>query len=79
MGWDAGRAIGDIVASDIILTKQNFATVKVGCCSVFLNGGSTYSLQILYAQKYFSSVLPRILDGAQSCSGESRNSTFGPI
>lgn len=29
VGWDAGRAIGDTVATDTILTKQNHATVKV--------------------------------------------------
>lgn len=77
VGWDAGRAIGDIVATDAILTKQNHANIRVGVIVFILVEGSNCFLQILYAQKYFSGVLPRILVGAQSC-GNLSTSAFRP-
>ncbi|KZT25249.1 ARM repeat-containing protein [Neolentinus lepideus HHB14362 ss-1] len=48
INWDAAKAIGDIVASDDILTKKKHAAIR-----------------ILFAQRYCSRLLPRIVEGAK--------------
>ncbi|PCH36357.1 ARM repeat-containing protein [Wolfiporia cocos MD-104 SS10] len=56
IGWDAARALGQVVSTDRILTKKNHAVIK-----------------ILYAQRYCSAVLPRIIDGARSSDPRQQN------
>ena len=52
VGWDAARAVGDVVNQDKLLTKKNHAVIRV-CISHFLS---------YYAELHlpFSSCLPRI-------------------
>lgn len=74
VSWDAARAIGSVVATDKILTKRNHAVIKAGCSlRPALVASLTGVAQILYAQRYCSSVLPRIVEGAKSSSGEAHH------
>jgi hypothetical protein len=73
VGWNAARGIGEICSADTVLTKRNHARIKVNMYNCE-SGWSEYSeivLQILYAQKFFDGVLPRVMQGGQS----SREST----
>lgn len=66
VAWDAARAVGVIGGSEETLTKQNHAIIRVRLvvprcrpCS----DGST--IQMLWAQKYCNTVLPKLVNGAQ--------------
>lgn len=69
IGWTAAKAIGEVVAVDSVLTKKNHANVKVRARQVswvhLFN-----PLQFLYAQKYVSQVLPRIVANARDSDGK---------
>lgn len=77
IGWEAAKALGDIVSPDAILTKDNHANVKV------MRLFETYSIadqdpsKILHVQRYVSSILPKLVALARAGSGE--NSVIQPI
>lgn len=67
VSWDAARAVGRIPGADKILTKRHHAVVKVSWTEAMVTWLFYSSLaQILYAQKYTNSVLPRIVEGAKA-------------
>ncbi|OSX64436.1 hypothetical protein POSPLADRAFT_1065586 [Postia placenta MAD-698-R-SB12] len=77
VSWDAARAIGSVVATDKILTKRNHAVIKAGCSLRLALVASLIGVaQILYAQRYCSSVLPRIVEGARSSSDSQKQNAF---
>jgi RNAPII transcription regulator C-terminal len=79
INWDAASAIGTIVASSSVLTKQNYAVVKVfGYCELTIQT-YLYILQFLYAQRFANAFLPRIISGAQSSLGSLFNHVMTTI
>ena len=40
IGWDAARAIGQVVSADKTLTKKNHAVIKVRLCPAYAQGKS---------------------------------------
>lgn len=73
LDWDAARAIGKVVSRDNVLTKKNHAIVRVcNFSKPYSNrrGDLFENEQVLYAQKFFNSVLPRILTGAKVADRE---------
>jgi DNA repair/transcription protein MET18/MMS19 len=68
IGWTAAKAIGEIVAVDGVLTKKNHAIVKVRLVKILWI--ATNRFQFLYAQKYVSQVLPRIVANARDSDGK---------
>jgi DNA repair/transcription protein MET18/MMS19 len=70
--WDAARAIGQIGTADKVLTKRNHAVIKVIFSRILSRYGLTSTLQILHSQKYADSILPRIIEGIQNSTGQSK-------
>ena len=70
IGWDAARAVGKCAnGGKDVLTKRNHAVIRVRNHTPYLAWVLIFS-QILFAQKYFSSILPRILESLQGPSRE---------
>lgn len=70
IGWDAARAIGQVVSSDKVLTKKHHAVIKVSGHTQLSRNWPHCPVQFLYAQKFANVMLPRIIEGAKSTSGE---------
>lgn len=77
IGWEAAKALGDIVASDTILTKDNYANVKVIRFSATISIADRDQSKILYAQKYVSAILPKLVALARTDNSE--NDVTQPI
>lgn len=65
VGSEAAHALGEIVETDAVLTKENNAVIKVRK-SPFRNDNHLRRVQILYAQKYFNAVVTPVLEGSNS-------------
>ena len=73
VSWHAAKAIGEIGSGGgDILTKRNFAVLRVSgdvlrrCEHV----NDVWHLQLLFAQKFFNVVAPRIVKGYDATTGE---------
>jgi len=76
IGWDAAKALGDIINPDTILTKANHADVKVSFVDSDRPIFSTLTAitrKILYIQKYVNTVLPNLIASAKGSSGKNIN------
>jgi len=71
LGWDAAKAIGEIGSGgEGVLTKKNFAVLRVRASLSFVKAHVLIlSLKILSGQKFFNTVLPRIVAGVKSTEG----------
>jgi len=68
IGWEAAKALGEIASPDPILTKANHAEVKVikySHLSWISDNRFLFITQVLYVQKYVSTVLPRLIASAK--------------
>jgi DNA repair/transcription protein MET18/MMS19 len=70
IGWEGAKALGDIVDSDAILTKDNHANVKVMRLFVTNSIANRDQSKILHVQKYVSTILPKLVALARTGSGE---------
>jgi DNA repair/transcription protein MET18/MMS19 len=77
IGWEAAKALGDIVNSDTILTKENHANVKVIRLFPTSSIADRDQSKILYVQKYVSAILPKIVVLART--GDSENGVIQPF
>jgi DNA repair/transcription protein MET18/MMS19 len=77
VGWEAAKAFGNIVDSDTILTKDNHANVKVMRLFITNSIANQNHTKILYAQKYVSVILPKLVDLARTGNGD--NAVIHPI
>lgn len=74
IGWDAAKALGDIINPDPILTKANHADVRVSFLGI--QNRSIFSVltaiarKILYVQKYVNTVLPNLIASAKGSNGK---------
>ncbi len=63
VGWDAARAIGQAGTVDKVLTKRNHAVIKVRFPTHVMSILTDLNSQALHAQKYASTILPKIIQG----------------
>jgi DNA repair/transcription protein MET18/MMS19 len=72
IGWEAAKALGEIVDSDAILTKDNKANVKVIRFIQTNTAADRDQSKVLYVQKYVSTILPKLValarTGGSGCS-----------
>lgn len=76
IGTDAAKAFGDIAAADGVFTKRHAAVVRVRLrlrCAMCEKRGLIFCLwtQFLWAQKFATGMLPRLMGGARDESGAS--------
>jgi hypothetical protein len=68
ISWEAAKALGDVVDSDVILTKDNHADIKV----MLVRNYFDYRLRSTQdpLQKYVSVILPKLVALARTGGGE---------
>lgn len=70
IGRDAAKALGTLgTGGERILTKANYAVLGVSAYGSPWGWLLTLHFQLLHVQKFFNSILPRILDGYQASVG----------